>query len=156
MKFPSFESGTTENSDDDPSRNPRPGSESSLEVSPDQLALEVAALTAGLVTVVMGRVRERESIRPDKLRCSKCGGWFEDDAFCFDPRNANRRGRRSSCRACNAAARPPRPGTRPTRTSQEQLRQWWRDRYTQEEIDVMAAGLGFLSTALPGRETAAA
>jgi hypothetical protein len=102
-------------------------------------------VTADLVTVVMERARQaqtiRQTVRPTTLRCSGCGGWQTDDAFSPDARIESRRGRRSTCRGCVRAARPPRPGTRPTTLRQEQLRAWWLERFTLAEIREMAAAL---------------
>jgi hypothetical protein len=102
-------------------------------------------VTADLVTVVMGRAREaqtiRQTVRPDTLRCSGCGGWQADASFSPDERCEARRGRRHSCKACVQAARPSRPGTRPTTLRQEQLRAYWLERFTLAEIREMAAAL---------------
>jgi hypothetical protein len=102
-------------------------------------------MTADLVTVVMARAREaqtvRQTVRQTTLRCTSCRGWLPDEAFSPDARQPNRRGRRGSCRSCNAATRAARPGTRPTTLRQEQLRAWWMERYTMAEIREMAAAL---------------
>ena len=47
-------------------------------------------------------VRAALNVRPDTLRCGKCGRWLPDEEFSWS-RNRTRRNRKWSCKDCERA-----------------------------------------------------
>lgn len=59
---------------------------------------------SGYCPTCFGELRAAPNVRPDALRCTKCGEWKPDEDFGEQKRNT-RRGRRTWCRACESANR---------------------------------------------------
>lgn len=61
---------------------------------------------SGYCARCVGAIRTADSVRENELRCSKCGEWKPDDDFlCTPNKHHSRREHKSTCRACENAAR---------------------------------------------------